>query len=156
MRTELRDDGGFDTHGTSDADVERGDEEDPGARRSRLGLAATMIAAGVSHFAVPSAYEKIVPRRLGDARRVVVASGVVELACGALLLNRRTSKAGGWATAALLVAVFPANVQMVLDAGTERQAAPNVPVPLFRLAGLARLPLQVPMVRRAVRVARSA
>jgi uncharacterized membrane protein len=155
MRTELRDDGGFGTHGTSDADVDHGDEEEPVARRSRLGLAATMIAAGVTHFAAPSAYEKIVPRRLGDARRVVVASGVAELACGALLLDRRTSKAGGWATAALLVAVFPANVQMLLDAGTEHQAAPNVPVPLFRLACLARLPMQIPMIRRAVRVARS-
>jgi uncharacterized membrane protein len=155
MSTELRDVGALDRRGESDADARPGAGEDPATRRSRLGLAATMIAAGVTHFAAPSAYEKIVPRRLGDARRVVVASGVAELACGALLLDRRTSKAGGWATAALLVAVFPANVQMLFDAGTEHQAAPNVPVPLFRLACLARLPMQIPMIRRAVRVARS-
>jgi uncharacterized membrane protein len=118
-------------------------------------MAATMISSGAMHFALPSPYEKIVPRQLGDARRVVHASGVAELVCGALLLSRRTSRIGGWATAALLVAVFPANVQMVLDAGTERQAAPKVPAPLFRAAGLARLPLQLPMIRRALQVARA-
>ncbi len=135
---------------------ERRREEDPTARRARLGLAASMLGSGVMHFAVPSAYEKIVPRQLGDRRRLVLASGVVELACGALLLSRRTSRAGGWATVGLLLGVFPANVQMVLDAGTEHQAVPAVPAPLFRAAGLARLPLQIPMIRSALRVARAA
>jgi uncharacterized membrane protein len=114
-----------------------------------------MLGAGVTHFAAPSLYEKIVPRRLGDARRIVYLSGAAELACGALLLSRRSSRLGGWATAALLVAVFPANVQMVLDAGTEHQAAPEVPVRLFRTVCLARLPLQLPMIRYALRVARA-
>lgn len=135
---------------------EGGRDEDPSARRTRLGLAASMLGSGVMHFAVPSAYERIVPRGLGDRRRLVLASGVVELACGALLLSRRTSKVGGWVTTALLVGVFPANVQMVLDAGTEHQAVPAVPTPVFRLAGLARLPLQIPMIRSALRVARAA
>jgi len=96
-----------------------------------------------------------VPRQLGDARRLVYASGAAELVCGALLLGRRTSRLGGWATAALLVGVFPANVQMLLDTGTEHQAAPQVPAPMFRAVCLARLPLQLPMIRQAVRVARS-
>jgi hypothetical protein len=43
----------------------------------------------------------------------------------------------------------------VLDAGTEHQAAPGVPAPLFRALGLARLPGQIPMIRRALRVARA-
>ncbi|HET6949070.1 MAG TPA: hypothetical protein VFI47_01750 [Acidimicrobiales bacterium] len=130
-------------------------EEDPATRRARRGLAAMMVGSGALHFAVPSTYVKIVPRWLGDRRRVVLVSGALEVAAGGLLLSRRTRRAGGWLTAALLVAVFPANVQMVLDAGTEHQAAPNVPAPLFRAAGLARLPGQVPMIRRALRVARS-
>jgi uncharacterized membrane protein len=73
-----------------------------------------------------------------------------------LLLGRRTSAAGGWLTAAVLVAVFPANVQMVLDAGTGHQAAAGVPPGIFRVMGIARLPLQLPLVVRAVRVARAA
>jgi len=51
--------------------------------------------------------------------------------------------------------VFPANVQMALDAGTEHQAAPDMPVGRFRAIALARLPLQLPLVGWAVRVARS-
>jgi uncharacterized membrane protein len=86
---------------------------------------------------------------------VVYVSGVAELVCGGLLLAPRTRRAGGWLTAGLLAAVFPANVQMVLDAGTEHQAVPSAPPALVRALGLARLPLQVPLVMRAVRVARS-
>jgi uncharacterized membrane protein len=51
--------------------------------------------------------------------------------------------------------VFPANVQMALDAGTERQAVPDMPVRRFRAVALARLPLQLPLIGWAVRVARS-
>ncbi len=61
-------------------------------------------------------------------------------------------RAGRWLTAALFVAVFPANVQMALDAGTEHQAVPHMPTGRFRLIAFARLPLQ--LVAWAVRVAR--
>jgi len=125
-----------------------------GARRSgRVPLAAVMLGMGVLHFVVPASFEKIVPRWAGDSRRVVLASGVAELVCGALLVNRRTARAGGWLTAALMVAVFPANVQMLLDAGTEHQAY-DMPADRFRLVAAARLPLQVPMIAWATRVAR--
>jgi uncharacterized membrane protein len=121
--------------------------------RDRNRLAALMLGSGVLHLIVPGAYERIVPRWLGDRRRVVLASGVAELACGGLLLGRRTSRLGAWLTAGLLVAVFPANVQMALDAGTEHQVA-DMPAGRFRAVALARLPLQVPLVVRAVRLAR--
>jgi uncharacterized membrane protein len=112
-----------------------------------------MLGAGIMHFLVPRAYEKIVPRWLGNARRVVLASGVAEVACGTLLLGRRTARAGAWLTAALLVAVYPANIQMLLDAGTEHQAA-DMPATRFRAIALARLPLQFPLIVWATRVAR--
>ena len=114
-----------------------------------------MLGSGVLHFLVPGLYARIVPRGVGDRKRVVLASGVAELVCGGLLLGRKTQAAGGWLTAALLVAVFPANVQMVLDAGTEHQAAAGRPPGVCRVLGIARLPLQVPLVLRAVRVARA-
>jgi uncharacterized membrane protein len=53
-----------------------------------------------------------------------------------------------WATAALFVAVFPANVVMALDAA-DRSIA-------YRAAAYARLPVQVPLVLWAVWVARRA
>ena len=125
-------------------------------RRTRLGLAATLLGMGAMHFVKPEPFERVVPRQLGDARRLVYASGVAEVASGALLLSRRTQRFGGYLAAATMASVFPANIQMVLDAGTERQAAPNVPPALFRAVGLARLPMQLPMIVRAVRVARAA
>jgi uncharacterized membrane protein len=121
--------------------------------QDRRRLAALMLGSGVLHFVAPRAYERIVPRGLGDRRTIVHVSGAAELACGALLLGRRTSRLGGWMTAGLLLAVFPANVQMALDAGTERQAYP-MPATRFRVIALARLPLQVPLVAQALRVAR--
>ena len=117
-------------------------------------LAGLMIGGGVMHFVTPGTYEKVVPARLGDPRRIVLASGAAEVVAGALLLAPRTRRLGGWLTAAVLVGVFPANVQMALDAGTERQAAPTVPAGPFRAAALARLPLQVPLVVRAIRIGR--
>jgi uncharacterized membrane protein len=113
-----------------------------------------MVGSGVTHFVAPAAYERIVPRWAGNARRVVLTSGAAEIAWGALLSSRRTGRVGGVLTAALLVAVFPANVQMALDAGTGRQAVPDVPVGRFRAIALVRLPLQLPLVGWALRVAR--
>jgi uncharacterized membrane protein len=129
--------------------------ESGGAKRSRLALAGLMVGAGATHFVAPAAYERIVPRWAGDGRRVVLVSGAAEIACGGLLFSRRMGRVGGWLTAALLVAVFPANVQMALDAGTEHQAVPDMPVGRFRSIALARLPLQLPLIGWAIRVARS-
>jgi hypothetical protein len=43
---------------------------------------------------------------------------------------------------------------MALDAGTERQAIPDVPVARFRAIALCRLPLQLPLIGWALRVAK--
>jgi uncharacterized membrane protein len=68
-------------------------------------------------------------------------------------LHPRTRAVAGWASAALLVAVYPANVQMALDAhqrvGRSRGRARLV-------VALARLPLQVPLLRTALRATRRA
>jgi len=135
--------------------TESDDVQDDPVAADGARLAALMLGSGVVHLLAPQLYEPAVPRWAGDPRRVVLVSGVAELACGALLLVPGTRRLGGWATAALLVGVLPANVQMVLDAGTERQAMPTVPAGLYRAACLARLPLQVPLVRRALRIARA-
>ena len=106
-----------------------------------------MVGAGVTHFVATAAYQRIVPRWAGDTRRVVLVSGT-------LLLNRRTGRLGACLTTALLVVVFPANMQMALDAGTEHQAVPDMPAGRFRSIALARLPLQLPLVGWALRVAK--
>ena len=116
--------------------------ESPGRRRSRLLLATLLVGAGALHFVVPSSYERIVPRFFSDARALVLVTGVAEVGAGVLLAVPRTRRWGAWLGAGLLVAVFPANVQMALDGGIAGEGFPlGSPV----VAWL-RLPLQVPLV----------
>ena len=114
---------------------------------SRLWLAALVAGSGLAHFAAPELYERIVPRPLGHARFLVQASGVAEVAGGLLLALPRTRRLGGWVVAAVLVAVFPANVQMALDGGLagSRSVLGSAAVAWLRL------PLQVPLVWWAAR-----
>lgn len=118
-------------------------EESAAARRSRLGLAALLIGAGVLHFAVPQVYERIVPRIFSDRRRVVYLSGVAEIVTGTLVALPRTRRIGAWLSLVLFVAVYPANIQMALDAGRPHDA--------FSWVAWLRLPLQFPLFAWAYR-----
>jgi uncharacterized membrane protein len=109
-------------------------------------LTGLLVGAGVLHFVAPEPYASIVPKRLGDPLPWVYGSGVAEIAVGALVAAPRTRRLGGLAAAGLFVGVFPANVSMALDASR--------PAALHR-AALARLPLQVPLVVWAMRVAQA-
>lgn len=102
-----------------------------------------MAGAGVLHFVIPQVYERIVPKWLGHDQAVVRLSGVAEIACGALLASRRTKRLGAWLTTATLVAVYPANVQMAVEAGIPNDAG--------EWAIWLRLPLQIPLIRWALR-----
>ncbi len=122
------------------------------ASAGALGLAGFLLAAGLAHFVIPRSYERIVPRFLGDPSFWVRWSGVAEIGCAALVAHPRTRRRGALAAIALFVAVFPANVQMALDGGIAGQ-----PFPLGSPAvAWARLPLQIPVILWAWRVARSA
>ncbi len=117
--------------------------------RGALVLAVAMAASGIGHFLVPKPYEQIVPHFLGSPGAWVRLSGGAEVGCAVLLLFRRTRSLGGWLTAGVLVAVFPANVQMALDGGLAGR-----PFPLGSpVVAWLRLPLQVPLVAWARAVA---
>lgn len=113
-------------------------------------LAGLLAAAGVAHAVAPAPFESIVPEPLPHKRELVYASGAVEVLCAAMLLHPRTRRAGGLLSAGLLTAVFPANVQMTLAAlGSSR-------APWWYQAGtVGRLPLQLPLIRTALRAART-
>ncbi len=102
-------------------------------------VAAFFCVAGALHFIAPRPYERIMPAVLPAHRELVYASGLAELAGGLGALHPRTRAAAGVWLAATLVAVFPANVNMAVNA--ERFAA--IPAPLLWL----RLPLQPLLVR---------
>ncbi|MEV6412839.1 hypothetical protein [Kribbella sp. NPDC051718] len=115
--------------------------------RSTTGLAVLFGVMGVLHFVKPEPFERIVPRQLPRKKELVYASGVAELACAAGLLHPRTRRPAGLLSAGLLAAVFPANVQMALD--LQRKGTPRA-----KAIGFARLPLQIPLIRAALKASR--
>jgi uncharacterized membrane protein len=111
-------------------------------------MGALLMGMGTLHFAAPKPFDDIVPAELpGSARFYTYASGVAELATGALLLAPRTRKLGALSAVALFLAVFPANVNMV-------RLWKEKPL-IMRLGAIARLPLQIPMITAALKIYRS-
>jgi uncharacterized membrane protein len=117
------------------------------------GLAALFLTSGTTHLAQPHVFEPLMPRALPHHRAIIYASGVAELLCAAGLLHPRTRRAAGYASAALLVAIFPGNVQMsaahARRAGRRQDAGSRAAF----AATVARLPLQVPLIRTALKAA---
>jgi uncharacterized membrane protein len=121
--------------------------------RDIAGLAALFLSSGTTHLVMPEVFEPRVPRALPRRREFVYASGVAELVCAAGLLHPRTRRYAGWASAALLLAVFPGNVQMSVGHG-KRAARKGTVAARATFAGtLARLPMQLPLIRAALRAA---
>ncbi|WP_291313818.1 DoxX family protein [Corynebacterium sp. UBA2622] len=110
-------------------------------------LAPVFAGAGALHFLNPAPFDSIVPPRLpGSQRFYTYASGAAELATAALLAKKNTRKQGGLTAAALLTAVWPANIYMAWQWRDK-------PLPLL-LGALARVPLQIPLIRAALALAK--
>jgi len=121
--------------------------------RDVAGLAALLATSGVVHLVRPQVYEGIVPHVLPNRRALVYVSGVAELLCAAGLLLPATRRPAGIASAALLLVVFPANVQMSIDQGRRADRKGDTASRASFAASLARLPLQIPLIRTALRAA---
>jgi uncharacterized membrane protein len=80
-------------------------------------LAAFFTAAGANHFYKPAWYLKIMPSALPYPLLLVYLSGILEMALGLALLSRKLQPKAGWGLAALLLAIFPANIGMALRPG---------------------------------------
>ena len=98
------------------------------------------VFAGVMHFVVPELYVQIIPPMFPAPLALVYLSGVAEIAVGIGLLLPRTRRYAAWATIALLVAIFPANVYMATH-GVVIEGAPGGGDP-SALVRWGRLPLQ--------------
>ena len=73
------------------------------------------LAAGANHFINPQFYLKIMPPWLAWHQQLVYLSGLLEILFALLLIFVPTRRIAAWGIIALLVAVFPANIQMMLD-----------------------------------------
>jgi len=105
---------------------------------ARYLLGLLFIAAGLNHFWHTAFYMSMMPPYLPWHLVLVYASGLAEIALGALVLSKRWQGVAGWALIALCVAVFPANLYMALNPTLFSQFTP---------AGLwLRLPLQAVVI----------
>lgn len=118
-------------------------------------LTVAFVTSGVIHLVRPQVFEDTIPPQLPAHRELVLVSGVAELAGAVGMWLPRTRRVAGMASALLLVAVFPANVQMTLDAAEAVQTKGSSPERIAWLSGtVARLPLQLPLIRAAWRAGR--
>lgn len=101
-------------------------------------MAAFYIAAGINHFVSPGTYNKIMPSYLPYHYMLIYISGIFESGLGILLLFSRTRRFAAWGLIALLIAVFPANVQMLINYLKNNN-------PKLWIA-VVRLPLQIPLI----------
>ena len=111
-----------------------------------IALAAAFATSAGVHLVRPESFASIMPRAIPQEHHtnLIYASGVAELIC-AIGLVRRTRWAAP-ASVAVLIAIFPANVQMALDSGSGRNAGPAD----NRILAWGRLPLQAVMIWAAL------
>jgi len=108
-------------------------------------LASLLGGSGVLHLLRPRTYEWLVPPELGAARGWVLGTGVAEVGVATLLAVPSGRRPGGWLAAVLLAGFVPAHLHTF-------RVVPRRPSWLGIAA--ARLVLQLPLIRAALRTAR--
>jgi len=109
--------------------------------------AIVFVIAGVLHFVMPRFYLAIMPSYLPRPLLLVYLSGLFEALGGLGLLLPATRTAAAVGLILLLLAVFPANVEML------RLAQARGASPAFQAALWLRLPLQLLLIWWVWRVA---
>jgi uncharacterized membrane protein len=89
------------------------------------------VFTGVMHFLKPRIFLGIMPKFLPYPLQLVYISGACELLFAILLVIPATRYWGAWLIILLLVAVFPANIQMAIS--FYRQQNPYLWLSLLRL-----------------------
>ena len=73
------------------------------------------MGAGINHFISAAFYTDIMPPWIPWHLQIVYISGVAEFILGILLIPNKTRRFAAWGIILLLIAVFPANIQMLLN-----------------------------------------
>src|SRR5437660_8041610 len=103
-------------------------------QRLRILLSAAMVCVGILHFATPDFFVGIVPKVLPQPLALVFVSGFFEVLGGSGLLVPPVRRAASLGLVVLYLAVFPANINMVVH--------PELGRGIARWALWGRLPLQ--------------
>jgi uncharacterized membrane protein len=78
-------------------------------------MAILYAFAGFNHLLNPEFYVAIMPPGLPNPEWLNVLSGLAEIVLGVFILEPRVRVYAAWGIIALLIAVFPANVYVVLE-----------------------------------------
>ncbi len=97
-------------------------------------LAIAFVLAGINHFLNPAFYLRMMPPVLPAPLFLIYLSGFFQIALGILLLIPKFTLPAAWGMCALLIAVYPANIYMAMNAELFSEFSPA----MIRL----RLPLQ--------------
>jgi uncharacterized membrane protein len=73
------------------------------------------IIAGTLHFIIPDSYVKMMPSYIPYHLELVYLSGLFEILLGIFILIPKYSKYAAWGIILLLIAVFPANINMAIN-----------------------------------------
>ena len=81
----------------------------------RVPFALSFIAVGILHFTSPEPFVSIMPAYLPWHLELVYLSGFFEILGGIGLMIPMTRRMAAWGLLALLVAVYPANINMLVN-----------------------------------------
>lgn len=101
-------------------------------------MSAFFFFAGIVHFLKPGVFLGIMPKFLPYPLQLVYISGACEILFAVLLAIPSTRHIGAWLIILLLIAVFPANIQMAITFFKEKNP--------YLWVALLRLPLQFVMI----------
>jgi uncharacterized membrane protein len=102
-------------------------------------LGIMFVSAGILHFVEPEPFVRIVPSYLPEPLLLVWISGFFEIVGGIGLFISRLRVWAAYGLIALLIAVFPANINMAVNNINFNGAIPNAALWL-------RLPLQLVLI----------
>jgi uncharacterized membrane protein len=85
----------------------------------KIVFALIFIAAGIGHFLNPVLFANIMPPFIPWTLilPIVYLTGILEIVFGTMLLFPQTSSIAAWGLMALLIAVFPANINLAFNPG---------------------------------------
>lgn len=107
-----------------------------------------LLAMGVAHVVAPAPFVKIIPDRVPAPELWNLVAAAAEGLAGVLLLTSdpKKQRLGGVLATVTFIGVYPANIDMAIKAGP--------PTNPKAIAAWARLPMQLPMIRSGIRLAK--
>ncbi|MCB0221312.1 MAG: DoxX family membrane protein [Chrysiogenetes bacterium] len=108
----------------------------------RWWLGVVFLSAGIGHFVSADFFLEIMPEWIPFHEACVYLSGIAEISLGTALQIPKFRRQAAWGIIALLVVVFPVNINMALTGQTQLQHAPDFLPPISEAGLWVRLPIQ--------------